>query len=83
MKPASRLIAVILFFLFSFLVAAQTQSSDTELNLGVTERRGARWEEAVQHFQRVTELDPSNFQGSPVLGHRLGCSVHSRSGDSG
>jgi tetratricopeptide (TPR) repeat protein len=46
-------------FLSISLIRANAQSFGSELNLGVEAYRNNRFEEAIQHFRRATELDPS------------------------
>jgi tetratricopeptide (TPR) repeat protein len=58
MKKLSCAIAGVLLP-FIFLVAARAQSYGDELNLGVAAYKNAHYEEAVQHFRKATELDPS------------------------
>ncbi|MGP8094814.1 MAG: tetratricopeptide repeat protein [Candidatus Sulfotelmatobacter sp.] len=41
------------------LVAAQESSFRTELDLGVAAYKNSHYEEAIQHFRRATELDPT------------------------
>ena len=43
----------------SSVCAAHAQSFDTELQLGVAAYRDSRYEEAMRHFRKATELDPS------------------------
>lgn len=40
-------------------VCARAQSYDAELQLGVAAYRNSRYEEAMRHFRKATELDPS------------------------
>jgi tetratricopeptide (TPR) repeat protein len=47
-------------FLFLSLISANAQSYSSELNLGVEAYRNSHFEEAIQHFRKATELDPSN-----------------------
>ena len=41
-------------------VSTFAQSSDDELKLGVAAYKNSQYEEAIQHFQKATELDPAN-----------------------
>ena len=58
MKPTSILLAA-LTFLFLLSIPARAQSYRIELNLGVEAYKNSRYEEAIQHFRKATELDPS------------------------
>jgi tetratricopeptide (TPR) repeat protein len=51
-------IATVLFFLIS-VPAVLAQSYGDELSLGVAAYKNAHYEEAIQHFGKATELDPS------------------------
>ena len=42
-----------------FFLPSRAQSFRDELNLGVAAYKNSRYEEAIQHFRRATELDPS------------------------
>lgn len=46
-------------FLPFALLPAQAQSYESELNLGVAAYKVSHYEEALQHFRKATELDPS------------------------
>jgi tetratricopeptide (TPR) repeat protein len=62
MKSGSRWLLVftlLCLFLFPLLTQAQAQSYATELDLGVTAYKNARYEEAMRHFRKATELDPA------------------------
>lgn len=58
--PTKRLAAV--FVVGCFLVTAlfSQSSAGDELNAGVQAYRDARWEEAIQHFEKALALDPEN-----------------------
>jgi tetratricopeptide (TPR) repeat protein len=58
MKYSSRWIGA-LPLLFLWFIPANAQSYGSELNLGVEAYRNTRYEEAIQHFRKATELDPS------------------------
>jgi tetratricopeptide (TPR) repeat protein len=58
MKPA-RLVFSLTFVFTSIFASAQT-SSQAELDLGLGAYKQARFEEAIQHFQRATALQPDN-----------------------
>jgi tetratricopeptide (TPR) repeat protein len=63
MKLRWRWIAGFSFLLFT-LIPAQSQSYDEELRLGIRAYQNNQYDDAMQHFRRATELDPSQ-----VLGH--------------
>lgn len=52
-------IAAVVLLLSSFF--ANAQSYDDELQLGGTAYRDSRYEEAIQHFRKATELDPGQL----------------------
>jgi tetratricopeptide (TPR) repeat protein len=58
MKPA-RLVLSLTFVLTSVLFSAQT-SSQNELDIGLRACKEARFEQAIQHFQRAIALQPDN-----------------------
>lgn len=58
MKKLSCAMATVLLLLV-FVTAAQAQSFGDELNLGIAAYRDARYDEAIRHFRKATELDPS------------------------
>jgi tetratricopeptide (TPR) repeat protein len=58
MKSSSRWIAALFFFFLAF-IPLQAQSYDSELQLGVRAYKGGRYEQAMWHFRKATELDPS------------------------
>lgn len=61
MKSVLRwIMALLLLPLPLSLVAAQEPSFRTELDLGVAAYKNSHYEEAIQHFRKATELDPSN-----------------------
>jgi tetratricopeptide (TPR) repeat protein len=61
MKSTARwILALPLLLLPLSLIAAQEPSFRTELDLGVAAYKNSHYEEAIQHFRRATELDPSN-----------------------
>jgi tetratricopeptide (TPR) repeat protein len=64
MKFSSRWIAALFFFLVAF-IPAQAQSYDSELQLGVRAYKSGRYEQAMRHFRKAAELDPS--QPNPHL----------------
>ena len=55
-------------------LAAQSSSGD-ELNKGVEAYRAARYPEAISHFQKATDLDPSSHIAKTYLGTALAQSV--------
>jgi Flp pilus assembly protein TadD len=66
--------------LAAFLVAAiQTASSQTtagdELNRGVDAYKSAHYEEAIAHFQKAVELDPSSVMAKAYLATALSQNV--------
>jgi len=58
MKFRSRWIAGLSLLLFA-LMPAHAQSYDSELKLGVEAYKNNHYDEAIQHFRKATELDPS------------------------
>ena len=48
--------AIVLFVLF--LIPAQAQTYGEELNLGVAAYKDSRYDEAIQHFRKATEIEP-------------------------
>jgi tetratricopeptide (TPR) repeat protein len=52
---------LVVAFLLSFMLAAAAQyrSAPDELNEGVQAYRLAKYEDAIQHFQKSVELDPT------------------------
>jgi tetratricopeptide (TPR) repeat protein len=56
------------FFMTSVFIVAQT-GSQNELDLGVQAYKQARFEEAIQHFQNVTALQPDNVVARLYLGN--------------
>jgi tetratricopeptide (TPR) repeat protein len=59
-RVISGVIYLFLFFnSFSIILSAQTTAAE-ELNLGVQAFRNSKLDEAAQHFQRCTVLDPDN-----------------------
>ena len=62
MKSAARWILTLLLLLLPLsLVVAQAPSCASELNLGAAAYRNGHYDEAIQHFRRATELDPSKI----------------------
>jgi tetratricopeptide (TPR) repeat protein len=59
MKRTSRWTLALSLLLPLSFITAQTQSYGNELNLGVEAYKNGRHEEAIQHFQKAVELDPS------------------------
>ena len=57
MKPTS--IRIVIPLVLSLLAAARAQSYGSELNLGVEAYRHSHYDEAIAHFRRATELDPT------------------------
>lgn len=51
--------AAILLVLLSSLCFAQVPDATSEVNAGVQSYKNARYEEAIEHFKRATELDPT------------------------
>jgi tetratricopeptide (TPR) repeat protein len=54
-------------FLLLSLVPAHAQSYDSELKLGVEAYKNSHFEEAIQHFRKATELDPSKTNAHMYL----------------
>jgi tetratricopeptide (TPR) repeat protein len=48
-------------------VSAFPQTSDDELKLGVAAYKNNQYEQAIQHFQKATELDPANVNAHLYL----------------
>jgi Flp pilus assembly protein TadD len=48
-------------------VSTFAQTSDEELKLGVAAYKNNQYEEAMQHFQKATELDPGNVNAHLYL----------------
>jgi len=65
MKPTS--IPFLFLVLLLISVAAQPQTSASELELGVAAYKNSHYEEAMQHFQKATELDGSNIRAHMYL----------------
>jgi len=57
--------------LCSSLIAARAQSYRDELQLGVAAYKNSHYEEAVQHFRKATELDPSQMTAHMYLATAL------------
>jgi len=49
------------------LIRLEAQSYDSELQLGVVAYRNNRYQEAIEHFRKATELDPSQFTAHMYL----------------
>lgn len=62
----SRWIAGFAFLLFA-LIPTQPQSYDEELRLGIEAYKNNHYEEAIQHFRKATELDPSQTKAHMYL----------------
>jgi len=50
------------FILFSSFLSGTAQTSDSELQLGVAAYQNNKYDEAIRHFEKATELDPSNMK---------------------
>jgi tetratricopeptide (TPR) repeat protein len=48
-------------------VVALAQTSDDELKLGVEAYKESRYEQAIQHFEKATDLDPGNLKAHLYL----------------
>jgi tetratricopeptide (TPR) repeat protein len=59
MRSAFKSAVFVLIFLFPAYLYPQSAAS-IELNLGTVAYRNARYEEAIQHFERAVALDPEN-----------------------
>lgn len=55
-----------------FLISAHAQSYSSELNLGVQAYKNSRYEEAIVHFRKATELDPSQANAHLYLATACG-----------
>jgi tetratricopeptide (TPR) repeat protein len=53
--------------LLSFTVDVAAQTAASELDLGVAAYKNSHYEEAIRHFQKATELDPSNIPAHMFL----------------
>lgn len=62
---SSRLAALLL--LLPALALAQSQTSDSELKLGVAAYKNSHYEEAIRHFQKAVDLDPGNINAHLYL----------------
>lgn len=56
-----------LFSLLLPIAAAQPSSDDSELELGAKAYKQARYEEAIQHFEKAVEREPSNVRARLYL----------------
>jgi tetratricopeptide (TPR) repeat protein len=66
MRSASKCLVSFAFVILSFAPAlAQTYSS--ELQLGVEAYKNSRYDEAIQHFRKATDLDPSQLSAHMYL----------------
>jgi tetratricopeptide (TPR) repeat protein len=50
-----------------FVIPAHAQSYESELRLGVVAYKNARYEEAIAHFRKATELDPTQINAHVYL----------------
>ncbi len=50
------------------IAGAQSSGSNAELNLGVQAYKHAKWEEALDHFERAVAQDPANVRARLYLG---------------
>jgi len=57
-----------LIALLSSIAGAQSSGSNAELNLGVQAYKHAKWEEAIDHFERAVAQDPRNVRARLYLG---------------
>src|SRR5579859_2140418 len=57
MKLLSRSIVALCLFLLP-LIPVRAQSYDSELKLGVEAYKSNRYEQAIRHFRKATDLDP-------------------------
>jgi tetratricopeptide (TPR) repeat protein len=72
MKSAARwILALALLLLPLSLIAGQEPSFRTELDLGVAAYKNSHYEEAIQHFRKATELNPSNVVAHMYLATAL------------
>ena len=69
MKPTLILIAPLAILLLSFPAAAQTQpaTSASELQMGVDSYKSARYQDAIQHFEKAVDLDGANLNARLYL----------------
>jgi tetratricopeptide (TPR) repeat protein len=69
MKSTSKMLAALATLFLSFAAAAQTQpaTSASELQMGIEAYKNAHYEDAIQHFERATELDPNNVPAHMYL----------------
>jgi tetratricopeptide (TPR) repeat protein len=57
-----------LIALLSSIAGAQSSGSNAELNLGVQAYKHAKWEEAIDHFERAVAQDAGNVRARLYLG---------------
>jgi tetratricopeptide (TPR) repeat protein len=62
-----RFLSTILLAMLVFGAAAQSVSGDGELVLGVQAYKQAKYEEAIQHFEKAVEQDPANVKARLYL----------------
>ena len=58
---------VLLAFVSSALIAAGGQSYRDELNLGVAAYKNSHYQQAIEHFRKATEIDPSQMTAHMYL----------------
>jgi tetratricopeptide (TPR) repeat protein len=56
-----------LIFIFAPLIAAQAQTSDSELKLGIAAYKSSLYDEAIEHFQKAVDLDPESVNAHMYL----------------
>jgi tetratricopeptide (TPR) repeat protein len=66
MRKGSKCLFSFAFVIF-FLAPALAQTYSSELQLGVEAYKNSRYDEAIEHFRKATELDPSQLNGHMYL----------------
>ena len=61
-------VAACLLVLLGSIAGAQSSNSNAELNLGVQAYKHAKWEAAIDHFERAVAQDPGNVHACLYLG---------------
>jgi len=63
----SNLSMALTLFLFFAFIPAFAQTSDEELQRGITAYKDSHYEQAIQHFERAAELDPNKVDAHLYL----------------
>jgi biopolymer transport protein TolR len=67
----------------AFHERVQPPAARDQLNKGVEAYKSAHYEEAIGHFQKATQLDPTPAHGEELSGHRAGAERGARTGYAG